>query len=166
MTKSAHLLKKSLMENLHFLCSERSQFIRKLTWDFNKFSSFPYQHLFIDHFEIQNKSLNKQVLRGAQQWFVLFVVLRYNPLAASAIGCSVCDPLLRCSRTAGQCFTRCPFGLVFAKRKYFRHHFHNWIIPLGIALRLTCWKAHIYNKRIIFQKSEAQNVVLTLRWDA
>ena len=86
--------------------------------------------------------------------------------AASLIGCSVCDPLLRCSGSDAQCFTRCPFGLVFTKRKYCRHHFHNWIISLGITLRLTCWKAHIYNKKIIFQKSEAQNVVLTLRWNA
>ena len=66
-------------------------------------------HLFIDNFEIKNKSLNKQVLlRDAPSCSIVlrsdphsFVVLRYDlscsdchPLLHQ---CSLCDPLFRCS---------------------------------------------------------------------
>ena len=69
-------------------------------------------YLFIDHFEINNKSLNKQwcsVMLHSDPYS--FLVLRHDqwcswcdPLLCQ---CSVWDLLFPCSRSAGQRFTRC-----------------------------------------------------------
>ena len=63
-------------------------------------------YLFIDHFEIKNKSLNKQVLHDALSCSVVvysdpysFLVLRYDPQCSGwdplLCQCSVYNPLLR-----------------------------------------------------------------------
>ena len=72
--------------------------------------------MFIDNFDIKNKSYKKQVLRGALSVLLRgdpysFVVLRYDLRCSKCdrllCQCSICFQLLRCSGSAGRCFTKC-----------------------------------------------------------